>query len=360
METEDDDIYIPELPKYYKFKGKELLKDNYKKQVQLYNKVNIFAYEVRTNGKNPFMQILLSKSIVRSKLVFPHVPVLLSIQNTKDLIGYVKTCLFGILNEQNFESFDSLTIFDGFYETDSNELYLFFEITKIKLQLNDIYLNSSLRFALIDEIMHHRNICNIPICSSVTDLFTSSSKDYCYELCFLVDENGDSYDTPVVGFVNKDGNYLQYNYVFGEPKGDKSQMFGPYFYFNNFNKAFECAGSRDCKSGIVRYALILSRTKYIENFPDDPPDMSEIKVVKLLDENGNPAKERLTMRITDYDGKWAEKYDSVFFGKVELDDGQLMNECITVVKEYEQQIPLSFHYINKKTLDSGSDNYSIL
>ena len=89
--------------------------------------------------------------------------------------------------------------------------------------------------------------------------------------------------------------------------------------------------------------------------------MSEIKVAKLVDENVNQQLERLTMRITDYDGKWAEKYDSIHLGQLVLDNDEILNKQITAVKEYEQQIPLSYHYINKRTLLSGdSTNYSIL
>ena len=69
------------------------------------------------------------------------------------------------------------------------------------------------------------------------------------------------------------------------------------------------------------------------------------------------------MRITDYDGKWTEDYDSVYLGKVELDDGNFIKETpLIVVKNYNQQYPLSYHYINKKCLGEKFDeneNYLI-
>jgi hypothetical protein len=67
------------------------------------------------------------------------------------------------------------------------------------------------------------------------------------------------------------------------------------------------------------------------------------------------------MRITDYDGKWAENYDGLILGKnVELDNGELLDEYTIVVKEYEQQQPLSIHYVNKSTQNGGEELYSIL
>jgi hypothetical protein len=261
-----------------------------------------------------------------------------------------------MLNGEDFDNFDSLIDFDGFYETPENELYLFFEITRFKAQLDDIYLNSQFRFALIDEIVNRMNVCNIPINYSVINLFCIQDSDF----CFLVDENNLKYEIPVVAFTSKPNNRLNYTYVFGESKSDNNEMFGPYYYFKDFYKTFEDATSSIEITGIVRYALMLGTVKYVENSPDDSIDMSEIKVAKLVDENVNQQLERLTMRITDYDGKWADKYDSIHLGQLVLDNDEILNKQITAVKEYEQQIPLSYHYINKLTLIGGSTNYSVL
>ena len=353
MENEDNDVYIPEPPKYYRFKGKDLLTDNYNKPLGNYNKVNIFAYEVRTNGTVPFMQVLLSKLFTSKELSFPQIPFIISINNSEELINYAKVSLFGMLDAEDFDNFDSLI---GFYETPENELYLFFEITRFKAQLDDIYLNSQLRFALIDEIVNCMNVCNIPINYSVINLFCTEDADF----CFLVDENNLKYEIPVVAFTSKPNNRLNYAYVFGESKSDNNEMFGPYYYFKDFYKTFEHATSSIEITGIVRYALMLGTVKYVDNSPDDRIDMSEIKVAKLVDENVNQQLERLTMRITDYDGKWAEKYDSIHLGQLVLDNDEILNKQITAVKEYEQQIPLSYHYINKRTLSGESTNYSIL
>lgn len=356
MENEDSDVYIPEPPKYYRFKGKDLLTDSYNKPLGNYNKVNIFAYEVRTNGTVPFMQVLLSKSVTSKELLFPQIPFILSINNSEELINYAKVSLFGMLDAEDFDNFDSLIDFDGLYETHENELYIFFEITQFKAQLDDIYLNSRLRFVLIDEIVNRMNVCNIPINYSVINLFCTQDADF----CFLVDENNLKYEIPVVAFTSKPNNRLNYTYVFGESKSDNNEIFGQYYYFKDFYKTFEDATSSIEITGIVRYALMMGTVKYVENSPDDSIDMSEIKVTKLVDENVDQHLERLTMRITDYDGKWSDNYDSIHLGQLVLDNDAILNKQITAVKEYEQQIPLSYHYINKRTLIGESTNYSVL
>jgi hypothetical protein len=100
------------------------------------------------------------------------------------------------------------------------------------------------------------------------------------------------------------------------------------------------------------------------NDPDDPIDESEIKKMRLNDPKIDAKYESLTIRITDYDGIWTKDYDSVYLGRIELDDGTFYKESpLYVVKDFNQQYPLSYHYINKKTLgekyDSNSE-YSIM
>ena len=87
--------------------------------------------------------------------------------------------------------------------------------------------------------------------------------------------------------------------------------------------------------------------KFVENFPNDESDFSETKKKRIDDANLDKNMEALTMRISDHDGRWAENYDSVFLGETELDNGAILkNTPIFVVKTYEQQIPLSYHFID--------------
>jgi hypothetical protein len=90
--------------------------------------------------------------------------------------------------------------------------------------------------------------------------------------------------------------------------------------------------------------------------PNDPIDESEIKQSMLNDTSRNKNFEIQTLRISDHDGNWTNEYDSAYLGNIELDDGNLLkNTPIYVIKDYNQQIPLTKHYINKNTLDNIFD-----
>ncbi len=356
MEFIENDEYNPVPPKYYNYRGKALLSLDYKQDLFEYDNIKIFAYTINNEKKYPFQQILLSKLATSSELMFPIVP-LFNNFNKNEFIDYTKVCLFGFLMLENYETYNDLIKFDGFYEHNNN-LYLFFDLTENKVQLYDIYSNSFLWFALIDEIANHKNLCNMKISETVTEIFQENQ-----ELCFLEDEKELIYDLPIVSYKAKSEKKLNYTYIFGETKEDKNEILGPYYYFKDYYTAYEEAGSLikdNLKMGLVRFAIFTGNVKYIENYPNDPIDESEIKKQRLQDPNLDQNIERLTIRISDHDGKWVEKYDSAYLGNIELDDGNFLNKQLVAVRDYEQQIPLSYHFINKNTLTGKKEDYLIL
>jgi len=352
----DNNNYTPVPATYYNYKGKSRLTLYNKKELFEYNDINICAYMVNNEKKYPFQQFLLKKSIMDFGLTFPMLQIFNNLKKN-ELVEYTKVCLFGLLGLDNYELFNYSIQFDGFYEY-NNSLYLFFDLTKNNLQFCPTYSNSLLWLALIDEIVNHKNICNIQINEIITQLFRENQ-----DLCFLIDENNENYDLPIISYNAHPEKQLNYTYIFGQLKDTKYKILGPHYYFKDYYNAYEEAGSLikdNSKMGIVRFAIFIGNVKYIENYPNDPVDESEIKKQRLQDQNLDQNIERLTMRITDHDGKWADNYDSVYLGNLELDDGNLLNKQLVVVKEYEQQMPLSYHLINKIPLKAKKEDYLIM
>lgn len=344
-----------------------------------YSDILLSVYCVDTTGKYPFLKYLLINSGYNT-LLLPRLPIFSSF-NKDDLITYSKVFLSGLMLVDNFEDFNNLLEFNGFYEHE-NKLYLFYDITRCKnITLNETYLNSNLRFGLIDEITNIMNICNIPIDYETTKFFILN------EQCnYLRNKDGTLYEIPIVGYVGKPTKQkLNFTLTFGETARDKTNIVGPYYYFTSFNRSIRQGGwssnfkpasmynnlitdneyGRYTKGGIIRFALFTGKTKYIENLPNDSYDESLIKIERLNDETLNQKYEKLTQRISDHDGLWANNYDSVYLGKVELDDGSFLEDTpIIVLKEYKQQVPLTYHYIDKNKLtdmyEPNHKHYSIL
>lgn len=342
-----------------------------------YSKICLCIYKINTSGKFPFLEFLLLNNGY-GLLNFPNIPFSNSIDKD-NLFSYSKVFLSGILNINIFEDFNNNLSFDGFYEHNEN-LYMFFDITKCAINVDETYSSSHIRFALVDEIINHKNVCNIPIWVETIDFFIKNES-----ISFLFDENNERYETPIVGYVGKKTPELvNFTYIFGEPRQSKLNIFGSNYYFTDFNNAVKQAGwshdnkpeysfnklitdneyGRYAKGGIVRFALFTGKTKYIENEIDVQNDNSSIKKDRLNDNTLNNNYEKMTLRISDHDSVWSKTHDSLYLGKLELDDGSFIKEYpIIVTSNYNQQVSLSLHYLNKSKLgnkfNSGSD-YAIL
>jgi hypothetical protein len=156
-------VYEPVKPNFYNYYAKNSLNTNIDELLETskIDKIYIVAYEINNNGVYPFLQFLLLKSI---ELTLPYIPLSnpltnSRVTNTEELL---KLATYFLLNEIKFSSeksiIDTEMFFDGFYDY-NNEVYLFVDVTEEKLNLHDIYSDSVIRFALVDEILNQKNVC---------------------------------------------------------------------------------------------------------------------------------------------------------------------------------------------------------
>lgn len=356
-----------------------LVKDvNILSNLHNYLQIILCVYTINTSGKYPFIQYLLSNNGF-NLLCLPVLQTFSSL-NRESLLSYSKVYLSSLLQINTFDEFNKNIEYDGYYHYNNN-IYIFFNITKYQLNIDNTYTSNPNIFALIDEIVNQRSICNIKIKGETSDFFIKNCS-----LNYLYDENNKPYEIPIVGFVGKKTpEKVNFTWVFGEKAKDKTSIFGEYFYFTDFKYAIRQGGwshnykpeiiynklitdseyGRYYKGGIVRFALFTGHTKYIENTPNNTIDESEIKKQRLNDISLNKNFEVQTLRISDHDGNWTKIYDSVYLGNIELDDGTYIEEApLIVLKEYNQQIPLTYHFIDKTSIgdkyDSNSVSYRIV
>ena len=53
------------------------------------------------------------------------------------------------------------------------------------------------------------------------------------EYVVLVDENDDTYEIPIVAYIGKSSNKLNFTFTFGEKKSNKNNILGPFYYFTD-------------------------------------------------------------------------------------------------------------------------------
>jgi hypothetical protein len=356
MENDDinEFIYNPVEPNFYCYKGKDLLIENIEEKYNLNDFENIYIcpYEVNSEGMLPFLKILLHKNSFYNKLDF--LKMFVEKKNTittENLIDLAKNYLYELMwyEKYTYANFNEIIEINGFFVT-GNDLFIFADLTNCKLNINDIYSENNLWFISIYEIYNIKQLCNFKIDSFVVQFFNNN-----YYFCILENEKNEIYEIPIIGYVAKLENKLNFTYHFGETQKDKSEILGNNYYFTDYKNAiknaYDLTSNIDVKqnSGIVRFALFTGKTKYIENFPNDNIDDSETKKQRLNDETLDKNYEQLTVRISDHDSLWSKDYDTAYLGNILLENGTyLKNTPLWVLKNYEQQVPLSYHFINKK------------
>jgi hypothetical protein len=346
MENEyKEEEYNPKTPNVYKYRAEQILETEVRKNILTYEKIFVSCYEIQNTGKFPFIQYLLTKSPLDNSIYFPELDIPRNF-NSNELINFSKMNIFGLINvlglvendlEISADFFYNNVDFKGFYEY-KNNLYIFFDISKYNITKNYFFTTQDcVWLVLIDEIVNYKATLHLKIEESVSDLFIMNDL-----LCFLCDDNDKNYEIPNVGYVLEDKKRLNFLYNFGQSKND--DILGSCYYFVDFDTILRNIIQ---EKGIVRFALFMGITKYFENNPNDDHDISEIKQKRLEDPRLNQQNEQLTMRVTDYDSKWKLYYDSAYLGNIELDNGNLLERKLIALKEYEQQVSLSYHVMSQ-------------
>jgi hypothetical protein len=339
MNTEkikDNQLLSKELDnEYYKYNALSQLNNNFDEiNYDDIDTITICPYFINLEGKNPFLQFgLISDGETLNFITLPVSPI--KPENLINCTGY-------LLKNRNLFLLNKI-------HNMSMEYYF---LTKISIQW----------LVLVDEIMNHKHVCNIPINNDVIQFF-----DEHVEMLFLETQNGDIHELPSVAYYGTNGENTQFIANIGVPIESHTKIMGPYFYFTTCENAIKDSiyptneylsnprynniidkNNKYKKNSLFRFALFLGKMKVPLNHPDDPNDNSLLKKQKLSDKDSEH-EAKMTLRITDYDGIWTESYDSVYIGDIELDDGsKLKDKNMWVIKNFDDHTFLSTHIINKK------------
>ena len=330
----------------------DIVNTNFNLKMKSFTKIAVCPYFV-TNCKNrygvykPYIQYLLykypeSKNKTSNLLVFPFVKVNSSVSIKTTANKLIKKIVNANVSPTGF--IQSGTTIYVFYDMRVDDQ---FEKTRAEQQwLKLIKKSSELWWVIMDEICNHRKTLNFPIHHSVTDLFLKNP------ILIYLKQNNKTIDIPIVAYY---GNYYKFLPIIAslgqKPTTWPNLEFGPYFYFTNYTGAFRYAGwtknykqrkvfdreiaddnGKLTKGGIIRFALFMDKTKVLL-------DTKSSKVNKYINNS-----------------KWQKHYDSLYLGRVPRINGSVwhMNPRY-VVHQFEQQLPLSLHLVDMKSLKDTWD-----
>ena len=329
-DSNNDPDIIKKDSKYY---NNERLKEsfNYKLTDELIkvkdiNEINICAYNVDTSGIYPFIRFLLCKNNEEYDFIKIDKKYLLNKSNEEA----IQLC-----NEKLNSLFNIESKYLGSYSYEK-KVYVFMEI------MTNTHTHTLKDFCLIDEIVNIRSNSSFKINEKVTYFFISNISVF-----LLYDEENKPIEIPSVMYLSRENPNVQFTSSIEIGKGDSFSMFGPHYYFTNYRNA--SAILKNEKDELLRYAIFTGKQLVKLNYPEDTIDLSRIKKDRLNEKEEIRKYEILTMRLSDYDGVWADKYDSLYIGNLKLDDdSKIKSPHVCCIKDRSRCIFLSKSlYISK-------------
>ena len=266
------------------------------------------CYHITTNGKYPFVQIMLQ---LRDGLSFnlPSVTIQ-SInleQDISDLIlNKIKTdfkhlrCNTNLLSEDNYKGIFS----------DNNKSYALIDVSSVDITCLQLLRSSSIWFALPTEIININSICDIPISEEVIHLFTYVMPEL--GVLYKTNDLKEQYLLPDIVYTSSTTiKQAEFQTLFGPSKEEI------YYHFNSsFLDLFKDELTK--AEAINRFALFIEDPIIFDLELDDIKDIDDIEDI-VYEKCG------LTTCII------------------------IQNMNILLVKEYELFQPLSYHLLDTNT-----------
>jgi hypothetical protein len=343
---DSEEIILKTKPDYYYYPIENLNKDFSK--IKKGSIIHICLYSVTLSDYKPFIQYLLFKHSTSDKLLtFPFFT------------------FKGIdLENQCHKKIKSITHED--YEirglvSKKNDVFVIASLPDNSCSLQHLTKKSKWWFALLHEIVNERKILYFPIHESVTNLFY-----YNPDLLYILDENNLPYEAPLGLYNGQHANKTNFIATFGISKYSPMASMGPYYYFATYDLACKFGSwtnsfkplvlddilltdndfGRYKQGGLVRFAIFTGKVLVLLNRDWDPKDKSPLS-------SHRDDKEKKLLRV---DGSWTKNYDSTCVSEITYSDGSKnQNGAKYCVKNYYQQVPLSYHFLDKKSVPEMHD-----
>lgn len=380
MRDDFNHAIIPNLEEHLTYPFEDGLKINVDDiDLPLDTPVDMCIYRInRYHTNTPFLEFLLYLDGMKTdkggrKLTFPYI---LS-KHTKS--GLVDQCtvplsiLFGIRERD----IDSVVKYAGYiYNKREKRCILFFNKFYESENVSIPLLDAKTRWwwTLSSEIFNEHMMMNYPISDSVISFFSN------HPSVMHLKVNGRVLESPSALYSGKHFNYISYMAAFGIKKSSIRAHFGPYYYSGDFigTMRYSCYSmgfeahvldngtsltvnqyGKHSKGGIVRFAVFLGRCRAF--FLNSDEDRSELSMYWANDDPFVKAK----LSLRDINGNWTVAFNSAYVGEYTLKIGDKSKTRIPgwTIKDYDNQIPLSYHEINMDNVpdeyDPGFTDYNI-
>ena len=337
-----------------------------------------------TINPHPYVQYLLYKSDGDEGLLT--FPIVARDHKGGDKLLLLEDDLYAKCCGQNISEASSL----GYIHQGDNA-YIFYEYPNT-IPLQTLPSSHRLWWALLDEICNHKKLLTFPVDSTVYRLFYENKV-----LCRILNSKDEEIPAPKAAYYGADATTLAYAASLGVQQSDPKAPFGPFYYFNTFNRAvrysmWEYARSstqigtnkqnldipgetpgKYALGGVVRHAVFLGGPSetYVplgrkEEKRDDSEEGKRRRGHHRIQDMSAVDRSKLA-KLTDFDAAWVTSWSSVVSGAVKKEDGgnliwsgvpesKQSYDPVLIVRDFSQQTALSVHYISSKNVKTEWDN----
>jgi hypothetical protein len=329
------------------------LQINFKK-INIIKESKVFCciYRINKNNNKSFLEYLLYKYSTPDIFIFPF-------KKINPNQNPLKTA-----NKLSIDLTNSDMKCGGYLQFNNN-FYFFYE-NKETHAFEHKKRSDTLWWVLIDEICNHNKILNFPIHKSTYKLF------YINPSLIYLKLNKKKIQIPVAAYYGDTLELIPYVSSLGL-RANTLRLFGPYYYFSSYIKAFAWGGwtsnykpryildkkitddnGKYKQGGVIRWALFLDNC-YVLLYQKNN------LFYDLIHDLNNAYKNKKKGKILKHGvSKWTDKYDSLFLGNIKYKNlsGFFNINPEIVLKDFNQQISLTSHNIDTKTLKHNWDpNY---
>ena len=337
-----------------------------------YNKTHKkYIYDIKLekgfpNGKQKFKFIIYQ---INNFNTLPFLTYLLYKKNTKEdkeehLIlteietDNIKKKSKEIVDNIIFENYKEKPKYKGYKEY-KNQFYLFFEHSPKEEQLiENIKRKNRWFWAVVYELVNTKKVLNFPIQEDVIEFFLNNLNI----TQIYTEDNVTTYEIPIIAYHGSHYKKINFVAIFGVTRASSEASLGPFYYFGPYDNAVRYSmftiskkpmiiggksitvdeEGRHDKGGLVRFVIFLGKNK-------------------IFNEEEGFIKKSIITNVKEAFIDWNENYNSAFTG---LYNKIIEGKPVTiyskyVVKQYEQLIPLSYHYINTDTDETDFEKIKI-
>ena len=282
--------------------------------------VDLCVYCIAKKNINPFLLFSLFKNEYRDHHL-SWLTINIKDKNLEDIITILRDKLKGT---------PANIVYEGKY-TYNERLQLWFSCDDISDIVNIGKYNDTQFWSTSSEIINYKKLLTFSINYNIVDFFLENN-----DFLYLKNDLGDIYESPTIAYYGNHANRITFAANVGIMRAQINSIFGPYYYYANYEKAIEYA----------------SKTNKIDSIYGVPSEIEGEKLV--INDKGQLSKGGLlrsviflgdivVANIEEEKGiSWVSKGNSIISqSKLEKEKPDILY----VIENFENQFPLERYYI---------------